>query len=206
MNLYALFTVCRRISYEQTGVSANYAIKRDGRTLYLFFQDSDGLNDWKSNLNFPAKAYKRMGKTLWFAHRGFVKVWKEIQPMLEKDIADPYFEKIVITGYSHGAAIALLCHEYVWFHRKDLRETTEGYGFGCPRVFWGIPTKRIKRRWSNFTVIRNLNDLVTHLPPAFLGYAHVSKILKIGVKGKYTPIQAHYAKNISRELQAYENK
>ncbi|MBQ7913636.1 MAG: lipase family protein [Clostridia bacterium] len=206
MNLYELFSECMKIPYAQTGISANYAVKREGTTLYLFFQGSNGKNDWKSNLDFPAKPYKRMGKTVWFAHRGFLNVWKEIEPMLEKDIADPYFKSIVITGYSHGAAIALLCHEYVWFHRSDLRNTTEGYGFGCPRVFWGVRGKKLKKRWETFLVIRNLNDLVTHLPPAFLGYSHVSKILKIGQKGKYSPLEAHQAENILTELAAYETK
>ncbi len=147
-----------------------------------------------------------MEKTVWFAHRGFLKVWKEIEPALEKDIADPYFQKIVITGYSQGAAVALLCHEYVWFHRPDLRNTTEGYAFGCPRVFWGIRNKRFKQRWEKFLIIRNINDLITHLPPAFLGYKHVAKILKIGKKGKYAPLEAHNAANILTELEAYENE
>ena len=200
MDLYTLFLTCLRIPYSQIGVSANYAIKREGDILYLFFQSSEGKEDWKSNLDFPAKAYKRMGKTVWFAHRGFLKVWKEIEPMLAKDIADEAFQKIVITGFSHGAAIALLCHEYVWYHRPKLRQAIEGYGFGCPRVFWGLKNKRLKQRWENFVVIRNIDDLVTHLPPAFLGYTHVGELLKIGKKGKYTPIEAQFPENILKEL------
>ena len=120
--------------------------------------------------------------------------------MLAKDIADEAFQKIVITGFSHGAAIALLCHEYVWYHRPKLRQAIEGYGFGCPRVFWGLKNKRLKQRWENFVVIRNIDDLVTHLPPAFLGYTHVGELLKIGKKGKYTPIEAHFPENILKEL------
>lgn len=58
----------------------------------------------------------------------------------------------------------------------------------------------VKKRWENFTVIRNVNDLITHLPPAFLGFSHVGEMLKIGKKGKYTPIEAHFARNILREL------
>lgn len=204
MNLYELFLTCLKIPYSQTGVSANYALKREGSTLYLFFEDSDGKNDWKSNLDFPAKPYKRMGKTVWFAHRGFLKVWKEIEPMLAADIADKNVRKIVAAGYSHGGALAMLCHEYVWFHRPDLRNSAEGYGFGAPRVFWGIPTAALKKRWRGFTVIRNINDFVTHLPPSFFGYAHMGALLKIGKRGKYSAVEAHYAKNISAELKNYK--
>lgn len=203
MDLYRLFSECLAVSYTRVGASADYALKREGKTLYVFFEDSDGEKDWKSNLDFPAKAYKRMGKTAWFAHRGFLKVWKELEPVLAKDIADPYFNRIVVAGYSHGAAIAALCHEYVWYNRPDLRATLDGYGFGAPRVFWGWKNRALRTRWANYTVIRNLDDLVTHLPPAFLGYSHVGKLLKIGKRGKYSATQAHYAENILRELRPY---
>lgn len=191
---------CTKIPYMQTGVAANYAVKREKEVLYLFFEDSDGKTDWKNNLNFPAKAYKRMGRTIWFAHRGFLRIWRELEPVLAPDIMDKSVRKIVIAGYSHGGALAMLCHEYVWYHRPDLRTAIEGYGFGAPRVFWGVLTPALKKRWENFVVIRNVNDLITHLPPSFLGYSHVGKLLKIGEKGKYTPIEAHKPQNILSEL------
>lgn len=204
MNLYELFLQCIRIPYLKIGEDVNYAFRREADTLYLFFEASHGATDWKRNLDFPAKPYKRMGKTIWFAHSGFLQVWKEIEPMLTEMITDKTVKKIVITGYSHGAALAVLCHEYVWFRRPELRDTTEGYGFGCPRVFWGIQTPNLKKRWEHFTVIRNIDDLVTHLPPVFMGYSHVGKMLKIGAKGKYTAIEAHFPESIQKELRAYE--
>ncbi|MBQ7912134.1 MAG: lipase family protein [Clostridia bacterium] len=206
MTLHKLFSVCLHIPYSQVGKSANYAVKRENGTLYIFFQGSDGKNDWKNNLDFPVKPYKRMGKTIWFAHRGFLRTWKELEPFLYEKIVDRTVEKVVIAGYSHGGALAMLCHEYVWYHRPDLRATTEGYGFGAPRVFWGAQTAELKSRWEKFTVIRNLDDLVTHLPPAFLGFSHVGELLNVGKKGKYSSIQAHFPQNILTELQAYDNK
>ena len=206
MELYKLFSVCLNIPYTQVGISANYALKREKEVLYIFFQGSKGKTDWKNNLSFPAKAYKRMGKTVWFAHRGFLRVWKEIEPFLAGDIADERLRKIVIVGYSHGGALAMLCHENVWYHRPDLRGFIEGYGFGSPRVFWGIKTPNLKKRWAGFTVIRNLDDAVTHLPPIFLGYSHVGTMLKIGKKGKYSTLEAHESKNILKELAIYETE
>lgn len=204
MNLYELFLECIRIPYLKVGEDTNYAVRREKDTLFIFFQASIEATDWKRNLNFPAKPYKRMGKTVWFAHRGFLQVWKELEPILADEITDRTVKKIIVTGYSHGAALAVLCHEYVWFRRPDLRKSTEGYGFGCPRVFWGIQTPNLKRRWENFTVIRNINDLVTHVPPVFMGYSHVGTLLKIGGKGRYTAIEAHFSENILKELRAYE--
>ena len=39
----------------------------------------------------------------------------------------------------------------------------------------------------------------------FYYFTHVGKMIKIGEKGKYNKIQAHYAENIYDELVAYEN-
>ncbi|MBQ7924126.1 MAG: lipase family protein [Clostridia bacterium] len=206
MTLYALFSACLHIPYSQVGRSANYAVKRENDALYIFFQGSSGKNDWKNNLDFPVKPYKRMGKTVWFAHRGFLRTWKEIEPFLADEISDKSVRKIVIAGYSHGGALAMLCHEYVWYHRPDLRTTTESYGFGSPRVFWGIPTAKLKARWTKFTVVRNLNDIVTHLPPALLGFKHTGTLLEIGTRGKYSFVEAHLSENILKELWLYENR
>lgn len=206
MALYELFSVCLRLPYSQVGKSANYAVKREKDTLYLFFQGTEGKNDWKINLDFPAKPYKRMGKTIWFAHRGFLRTWKEIEPFLADEIADKSVRKVVIAGYSHGGALAMLCHEYVWYNRPDLRASVEGYGFGAPRVFWGVRTAKLRARWKNFTVIRNIDDLVTHLPPAVFGFSHVGALLKIGERGKYSSVEAHFPENILKELRAYDNE
>ena len=147
-----------------------------------------------------------MGRTIWFAHRGFLDTWKEIEPVLADKIADRTVKRLAITGYSHGAALAMLCHEYVWYNRPDLREMLDGYGFGSPRVFWGIKNAELSRRWERFHVIRNIDDIVTHLPPAALGYRHVGTMLKLGSRGKYSPIDAHRPENILRELRLYREE
>ncbi len=200
MNLYSLFYECINTEYFTVGTSANYAVRKDGDTLYIFFEKSDGVTDWRANLDFPAKAYKRMGKTVWLAHRGFTRVWKEIEPFLSDSVRDKSIREIIITGYSHGAAVALLCYEYAWYNRPDIQNNIFGYGFGCPRVLFGHISKEVKNRFTGFTVIRNIDDIVTHLPPVWLGYRHVGILKEIGKKGKYTPIEAHYEENILNEL------
>lgn len=200
MRLCELFRRCLDADYVHTPNSGDYATERIGGTLYVYLEHSDGDVDWKNNMDFPARPYKRMGQTVWFAHRGFLKVWKSIEPYLADKIADPAVGKIVTVGYSHGAALAVLCHEYVWYHRPDLRESIEGYGFGCPRVIWGKRRDDLMERWKKFTVIRNLDDIVTHLPPTFLGYTHIGEMLEIGEMGKYSPADAHREENILAEL------
>ena len=200
MTLSQLFYRCTHRAYIHVENSGDYATERRGRTLYIYLECSDGMEDWKNNFDFPAKAYCRMGRVTWFAHRGFLKVWKTLEAYLAREILDASVQKIITVGYSHGAALAVLCHEYVWYHRPDLRPVIEGYGFGCPRVLWGLRSREITRRWERFAVVRNLDDVVTHVPPAILGFFHVGELLTVGERGKYSAIDAHRPENIQREL------
>ena len=160
----------------------SFVTNRDGKKLYIYFEWSNGVKDWVNNFRFfalPIRPYKDMKKGGWFCHRGFLKVWKSIEPHLVEEIRDPSVEEIEIVGYSHGAAIAQLCYEYVKFHRQDVVVT--GVGFGSPRVVWGILSKAAKERFKGFKVVRNCKDIVTHLPPVIFGYRHTGEVIKIGV-------------------------
>lgn len=114
----------------------------------------------------------------WYCHRGFLNVWKEIEPYIEEQIKDKAVTHIEITGYSHGASIALLAHEYVKFQHPDVEVSSVGYG--CPRVVWGSPSDNVLARFEQFVVVRNENDIVTHLPPRIFGYRHVGTMTEIG--------------------------
>lgn len=204
MRLSALFQGCLDAPYVHLAESADCCFERQGETLYIYLQDSDGYEDWKNNLDFPARPYRRMGQTHWYAHRGFVKVWRAVEPYIASAVMDESVRRVVTVGYSHGGALAVLCHEYIWFHRPDLRAHIEGYGFGAPRVIWGVYGQEVMARWERFTVVRNIDDIVTHLPPRVLGYFHVGQLLAIGEKGRYSRIDAHRAENILAELHRIE--
>lgn len=201
MRLARLFSKCVNGVYTHVENSGDYFTERLGNTLYIYLECSHGGDDWQNNLDFPARPYRNGETAPWFAHRGFVRVWKSVEPYLEKEVADPTVGRIITVGYSHGAALAVLCHEYVYDTRPDLRERIEGYGFGCPRVFWGPRFPWLIRRWKRFTVIRNLDDIVTHVPPAALGFSHVGKLIEIGEKGRYSRVDAHRPENILAELE-----
>ena len=198
-----LFDRCLNATYTRTPKGGDYAIDIEGDTLYLLFEWSDGLLDWFHNFLFPAKPYKRMSD-IWFCHRGFLKVWRAMRDEVETNVimeleAQPYIKNIVCIGYSHGGAIALLATEDMEYLFGDTLKVT-GYGFGAPRVVWGIVPKDVKNRLQHFYVVRNIPDLVTHVPPAFFGFRHIVKPIKIGKKRKYTPIKAHYPTAYETEL------
>lgn len=195
------FIACQSVSYTRVANDGDVCVQRDGDLLKIFFEWSNGVEDWKNNLSFPAKPYRGM-KDRWFCHGGFLKVWKSIEPHLAKQIADPTVKKIEIVGYSHGGALAQLCYEYVRFNRPFVYVT--GYGFGAPRVFWGPASKAVKRRFNGFVVVRNGRDIVTHLPPAIFGFRHMGTVLKIGKsKGQ---IKDHYPERYTEALASLETK
>ena len=201
MTLAHMFVKCLRAPYVTSGHSADLYAEKQGSTLYLYFQCSNGAEDWLNNLDFPVRALQAADGKCLFAHRGLARVVEALLPRMRKAASDGTVESAVTVGYSHGAALAVLCHGYLWRAFPPLREHLTGYGFGCPRVLWGrIPNAGV---WESFTVIRNLNDVVTHVPPAFLGYRHVGRLLEIGEKGRYSPTDAHRPENILRELMAY---
>lgn len=222
MKLSELFSNCAwGVEYKQIGDSVNYAFVEDIKTstLYIYFQGSNSITDWVRNFLFPAKPYKDMDIT-YRVHRGFLSAWKTIEDLIIskiKEEATPLlcykWKHIVVVGYSHGAALAGLCHECVWFHRPDLRrEGLEGYGFESPRFYAGWHVKEcLKQRWEHFKVIRTNNDLVTHCPPVLFRFCHVGKMLKVKgdtslVKDRIPKcIKSHYPQVVYDALIKEEN-
>lgn len=191
------FKNCLCAEYTHVENDGSYATRREGGKLYIYFEASNGKNDWKNNFMFPAKPYRKM-KNLWFCHRGFLKVWKSIEPYIASEILDPEVKEIEIVGYSHGGAIAQLCYEYVKFNRPEV--SVYGYGFAAPRVFWGFARKAVRERFAGFLVIRNCRDIVTHLPPVLFGFHHVAGVWTIGEKSDGL-IKDHYPENYISALE-----
>lgn len=182
-----------------------YTEVTDGNTLQIYLECSNGTIDWLNNFDFPAKPYGEM-ENLWFVHKGFLRVWKTIRDEIKDQINNTNIKEIIIVGYSHGAALAALCHEYCVFRRPDIEDNIFGFGFGAPRVVWGFLNKTVKQRFRNFFVIRNCRDIVTHLPPAIFGYRHVGNMIKIGSGAHYGLIDSHRPESYIAELQEERQK
>ena len=230
MKLSKLFENCAyNIPYQQVGDGVSYAFVESGKTLYIYFQGSHEISDWVRNFLFPVKPYKDM-VIPYKVHRGFLEAWKEVEDIIINKITETdssstskdshtavtyKWQHIIVVGYSHGAALAGLCYECCWYHRPDLRKDyLKGYGFESPRFYGGWKVKdELKERWENFMVIRTNNDLVTHCPPAFLGFCHVGKLLKVNgdtslVDKKWVPkcIKSHYPQVVLDALKKYEEE
>ena len=210
----ALFEECNKDEiYKQARGAVNYAFIRDGyRRLIIYFEPSDGKLDWRNNFAFKKRPYKDM-KVPYKVHGGFLKCWKAVEDkvidkVLEKRSNGAYrWQQVTIVGYSHGAALAALCHECVWFHREDLRGgRLLGIGFEAPRVYGALKVKKdLAQRWDNFYVVRNGRDIVTHAPPRIFGFTHVGKIVKTTPAHKAGCIEAHTPWNMKDSLAMAEN-
>jgi len=187
--LYNAFRRCLNLNYTTVENDASFYYERNAGTLRIFFEPSNSKKDWISNFDFPAKPYRDM-KDKWRCHRGFLKVWKSAEPYLKEQIMDPTVRKIDIAGYSHGGAIALLCHEYVKFNRPDVELRSVGYA--APRALWGFPNKNVMSRFEGFLTIRNWNDIVTKVPPKWLGYRQAGDLMIVKIGKRTGCIKSHY--------------
>ena len=99
-------------------------------------------------------------------HRGFKAalddVWDKLFDDYEKNAKG---KQLVVTGHSLGAALATL-----YSHRIN-DPAAVCYTFGSPRT--GTP-KTTKRMLFTAYRFRNNNDIVTKVPPEFLGFTHKS--------------------------------
>lgn len=136
--LSELFKECLNKQYAIANNGVSYAIEYDKTTLKIWFQWSVEISDWLYNFDFPAQAYRDTPKR-WYIHRGFKKAWKSIEDDIKFALTSELITDVQIVGYSHGAALAMLCHEFCGYHRPDLKIT--GYCFGCPQVLWGLYAK-----------------------------------------------------------------
>ena len=197
VNIYAEMLECfenlLKVKYKASENGGSYCIERRGSELFIFFEGSNGGVDWANNLDFPSAPYSDM-PCKWRCHRGFVRVFKSLLPHIKEAILDRSVSRMTICGYSHGGALALLCHEYAWYNRADLRaDRLRSFAIGAPRVIFaprGICT-RLEERFVGLELVRNIDDVVTHLPPLFLGYTHPREPILIGERGKYSRIDAH---------------
>ena len=197
MTFEKLFRNCAYdIKYQECGDHVNYAFAESGRTLYIYFEGSNGDVDWRRNFSYWRKPYKDMTIN-YRVHGGFLAAWKEVQDIViakikeTKSITDLDYkwQKVVVIGYSHGGALAAFAHECVWYYRPDIRENCWGISFEGPRIYSGFWVKdELQERWKNFRVFRNRADIVTHMPPRAFGFCHVGEMVKIG--GKWKPFAA----------------
>ena len=99
-------------------------------------------------------------------HRGFTAALDDIWTSLIDDYnKNAEGKQLLVTGHSLGAALATL------YSHRICDSNSVCYTFGSPRV--GTP-KQTKNMVFTAYRFRNNNDIVTKVPPEFLGFSHKS--------------------------------
>lgn len=200
--LLELFRECNKDEvFEQYSAEVDVGFQEHGDTLLILFEPSDGSVDWRHNFTFFRKPYHDM-EIPYYVHGGFLKCWRIVKDVVIAKLHERLWKHVVITGYSHGGALALLAHECAWFELPQLRNgRIITVAFEAPRIYGGFEVNdEIAGRWNNAYVIRTNKDLVTHMPPRFVGFCDVGQMLQINTQEKQGCISSHSQKWVQRAL------
>ncbi len=187
MTRLEVLNLCLKGPWRTSGRDVQWRLDENG----LFFQCTKGESDWKHNFDIAVQPYRDM-PVKWYAHRGFVALWKSVEDEVMKELRG--VPPKCIAGFSQGAALATLAHESVLYNTGLYPQT---YAFASPRVVW-MPGG-VARRFIGMSNIQNHGDIVPHLPFGIMGYRHVGKIDMIGPLAIPTHLghyPAEYRKNL----------
>jgi len=160
------------IKYFNFGGTQAYALS--GKDNYILAFRGTQPNEWediKADLDVKKVFSSSIdGQVEGKVHRGFKyalnDVWKNIIEHME--ICEANKKQIFITGHSLGAALATLVAGRLNNPNVVL------YTYGSPRV--GSKKWNSMQKFTHYR-FRNNNDLVTRIPPAFMGFRHNGKFM-----------------------------
>lgn len=168
------------ITFFDFGGTQAYALNSK-RNYILVFRGTEptSWSDIKADLKFrKVSSVSTGGVKEGRVHRGFKAaldtVWEGIQAHMKE--CGTYNKNIIITGHSLGGALATLVAG-----RLDDADVVL-YTYGAPRVGNAAWNKRQKFLHYRF---RNNNDIVTRVPPAWLGYQHNGKLMYFDYQNMY---------------------
>lgn len=194
-------------NFEQYSAEVDVGFQEHGDTLLILFEPSDGKVDWRHNFAFFKRPYSDM-EVPYYVHGGFLKCWRIVKDVVIAKLHSRNWKQVVITGFSHGAALALLAHECAWFELPHLRNgRILTIAFEAPRIYGGFTVnEEIEGRWNGAYVIRNNQDLVTHMPPRAFGFCDVGEMVKIITTPKKGVIDSHKPKWVEKALLSKVNR
>ncbi|PWW72405.1 alpha/beta-hydrolase [Tuber magnatum] len=156
-------------SADTTGIVARDDTKQ---TITVVFRGSQSVRNWFANfqlLQKDASAFCSRCKL----HSGFYKAFMNAFPPILASVnslrAQYPSYKLAVTGHSLGGALATITATEF----RRLGYTTELYTYGAPRVGNDKFSEFVSQSSGNYRVT-HLNDPVPRLPPAALGYYHIS--------------------------------
>ena len=196
--LFAEVSMISYLSIEECNIAAGKLGFTDGKFFntrgaqaYWFFNEWDSVvvcrgtepHEWE-DIQADINALTAVAETVGKVHRGFKaevdRLWPHIETALEENELPLWF-----CGHSLGGAMATICS---W--RANLShipcETEELFSYGSPRVGCNRYINHVElehHRWVNN------NDIVTRVPPTWLGYRHSGTECYIDHTGKLRDVK-----------------
>lgn len=160
---------------------------KDGAQAYRFANKEDmviacrGTEPTKFNdIAADLKTMPVRSETVSWVHSGFKAEVDELWPMVLEDLhAKEKGQKLWFCGHSLGAAMATLMASRAYYE-ASIPNPEELYTYGSPRVGFKKYVNTLgvtHHRW------KNNNDIVTTVPPAFLGFRHDGELHYLNAYG-----------------------
>ena len=208
--LFAEVAMISYLSIEQCNIAAGKLGFTDGKffTLggaqaYWFQNEHDSVvvfrgtevHEW-NDIAADANALTALAETVGKVHRGFKSEVDEIWPHIEKAL-EKNEKPIWFCGHSLGGAMATICAGRCML--SYLKAEPEGlFTYGSPRVGCRRYVNHVKiphYRWVNN------NDIVTRVPPAWLGYRHSGTEMYLDRMGRLKDLKGW--RRVSDRLQGF---
>ena len=208
--LFAEASMISYLSVEECNVAAGKLGFTDGKFFncggsqaYWFQNEHDSVvvfrgtevNDW-NDIRADANALTAIAETVGKVHRGFKSEVDEIWPHIEKAL-ESNRKPLWFCGHSLGGAMANICAARAML--SYIKTEPEGvFTYGSPRVGCKKYVSHVKLphyRWVNN------NDIVTRVPPVFLGYRHSGTEMYIDRLGRLKDIEGW--RRVSDRLQGF---
>jgi triacylglycerol lipase len=150
---------------------------RHGAQAYRFRNDYDCViacrgtepHEW-NDIKADANAATVLGETAGKVHRGFKQEVDDLWPMLETALITNS-QPLWFCGHSLGGAMATICAGRCYLSHIN-SNPEQLFSFGSPRV--GNRDYINFVRLDHFRFVNN-NDVVTRVPPVWLGYTHAGR-------------------------------
>jgi hypothetical protein len=159
-----------RQSFRKHGAQAFGATSLDGGLSILAFRgtQADEPKDLLTDMAAWSVRFPRGGRV----HAGFWAAYSSLQEQISPWVAALRSERLVVTGHSLGAAMAVLM--------AAVHDRAELVTFGCPLVGNRQFADRFGRSALRYV---DCSDMVTTVPYGFLGYVHFGDMRYIDGQG-----------------------
>ena len=191
---------CNFFFEDHTGFQVMIVTSVSSKYVAVVFRGTDEWRDWNENRKVLFTSFgpkeKNSLKVPWHldhlvkVHRGFNYLvfgagrFQKLTDALERARRENPGYRVIFTGHSLGAACATIAGAYMAWSMPDCEVSVITYG--APRV-GNAAFKEWIEDVDNISIWRfaHQDDIITRLPPAFIGYRHVGHLIHLEQEGTH---------------------